>query len=288
MAKNRKSILWFEDDIYVIEAMAEHFKYNNIDVYLASTPKEAVQYLENPNIRIDLAICDIMLKVDPSDLDIDSDNYSGRRSGLQFARYIKEKYPKIKIVGFSVVQDPDVTNWFQRYGAGFFNKPMFPSDFLEEIETILYPKRPKRKPKIFIVHGQDHQVLYEVKNYLQNTLQLGEPVILREQPSLGKTIIEKFEDESKNIDLVFVLLTPDDKVSPKNSTDVVKMRARQNVIFELGFFYSKMQRKKGKTILLHKGQVELPSDISGVIYIDISRGVESASEEIRRELYQWL
>ncbi|HET9211643.1 MAG TPA: TIR domain-containing protein, partial [Thermoanaerobaculia bacterium] len=55
-------------------------------------------------------------------------------------------------------------------------------------------------------------------------------------------------------------------------------------ILELGFFLGKLGRKSGKVLLLHKGPLEIPSDIHGIGYIDISNGIESAGEAIRREL----
>lgn len=136
----------------------------------------------------------------------------------------------------------------------------------------------------FIVHGHDHKSLYELKDYLQNTLKLGEPVILRQMPGLGKTLIEKFEREAEAVDLVFVLLTPDDRVADPSDPDSQKRRARQNVILELGFFLGKLGRESGRVLLLHKGPVEIPSDIVGIEYIDITNGIESAGETIRREL----
>jgi predicted nucleotide-binding protein len=136
----------------------------------------------------------------------------------------------------------------------------------------------------FIVHGHDHQSLYELKDYLQNTLKLGEPVILRQMPGLGKTMIEKFETEAETVELVFVLLTPDDKVEDPVDSNAQRRRARQNVILEMGFFLGKLGRKSGKILLLHKGPVEIPSDIIGIEYIDITNGIESAGEKIRREL----
>lgn len=66
-------------------------------------------------------------------------------------------------------------------------------------------------PKCFIVHGHDDKAKLDLKNYLQNTLKFPEPLVLHELPSIGKNIIEKFEDYAKDVDLVFVLLTPDDK-----------------------------------------------------------------------------
>ena len=143
--------------------------------------------------------------------------------------------------------------------------------------------RTKQSPLAFIVHGHDTHLVLELKNYIQNVLKWREPVILREQPNSGKTIIEKFEDFTQEVDCVFVLLTPDDNVVASGSNDE-KRRSRQNVVFELGFFYGSLGRKSGKVLLLYKGKVELPSDIYGIVWINVTNGIESAGEEIRREL----
>ena len=140
--------------------------------------------------------------------------------------------------------------------------------------TPLTERAGRQEIRSFIVHGHDHQSLYELKDYLQNTLKLAEPVILRKMPGLGKTVIEKFESEAEAVELVFVLLTPDDEVANPSEPDAQKRRARQNVILELGFFLGKLGRKSGKILLLHKGPVELPSDIIGIEYIDITNGIE--------------
>ena len=63
---------------------------------------------------------------------------------------------------------------------------------------------------------------------------------------------------------------------------LLKRRARQNVIFEMGYFLAMLGRKSGRIFLLHQGALELPSDLSGVIYIDITNGIESAGELIRK------
>jgi predicted nucleotide-binding protein len=127
-------------------------------------------------------------------------------------------------------------------------------------------------------------VKLELKNYLQNTLHLPEPIILHEQPNLGRTIIEKFEDYSKLSTHIFILLTPDDVASNPKEPNEQKRRGRQNVIFEMGYFLGKFGRLSGRVTLLTQGEIELPSDISGVVYIDISQGIEAAGENIRREL----
>ena len=136
----------------------------------------------------------------------------------------------------------------------------------------------------FIVHGHDETSKLGLKDYLQNTLKLPEPIILHQQANKGRTVIEKFEECSANIDVAFVLLTPDDIGGLPEGEK--RERARQNVIFELGFFVGRFGRKSGRIIVLHKGNLEIPSDLAGVVYIDISGGIESAGEKIRKELIE--
>jgi predicted nucleotide-binding protein len=71
-----------------------------------------------------------------------------------------------------------------------------------------------------------------------------------------------------------------------NATDDEKRRARQNVVFEMGYFYGKLDRVKGRVIALVKGPIELPSDLSGIVWISIENGIKSAAEAIRNELTQ--
>jgi len=86
------------------------------------------------------------------------------------------------------------------------------------------------------------------------------PVILHEKPNKGKTIIEKFENHSENIGFAIVLLSADDIM--RNG----KCRARQNVILELGYFIAKLGRDNVVALYDASTEVELPSDITGVLY----------------------
>lgn len=87
---------------------------------------------------------------------------------------------------------------------------------------------------VFIVHGQDNEAKESVARFLQK-LDL-EPIKLHELPNAGKTIIEKFEHHSNEVGYAVVLLTPDDLGRNKNNKMDLQPRARQNVIFELGYF----------------------------------------------------
>jgi predicted nucleotide-binding protein len=151
-------------------------------------------------------------------------------------------------------------------------------------EDLIKENESSEKQQIFIVHGHDEITKLELKNYLQNTLKLPEPIILHEKPNHGKTIIEKFEEHASKSTMAFVLLTPDDKILSSTTNKEDLYRARQNVILELGYFIGVLGRKSGKVILLFKGKLDIPSDIAGLIYIDVTHGVEAAGEKIRREL----
>jgi predicted nucleotide-binding protein len=115
---------------------------------------------------------------------------------------------------------------------------------------------------IFIVHGHDEAAKQAVARFLEK-LELN-PIILHEKPDKGRTIIEKFEDYS-DVGFAIILLTPDDVGHLKDKPGEAKPRARQNVIFELGYFIGKLGR--GNVCALHKEGIELPSDIHGVLYV---------------------
>lgn len=118
--------------------------------------------------------------------------------------------------------------------------------------------------RVFVVHGRDDKAKLEVRVFLEQ-LDL-DPVILDEQPSGGQTVIEKFEEHT-DVDFAVVLLTPDDRGKLAGSSDEPQPRARQNVIFEFGFFVGKLGRPR--VCVLHKGKVDIMSDYHGVIYIPL-------------------
>jgi len=89
---------------------------------------------------------------------------------------------------------------------------------------------------------------------------------LHEQSSKGLTIIEKFEEYS-DVAFAVVLLTPDDQGGKADDKEKLHKRARQNVIFELGYFIGKLGRKN--VVGLVKDNIEIPSDYTGIIYIGV-------------------
>lgn len=118
--------------------------------------------------------------------------------------------------------------------------------------------------KAFIVHGHDEGARESAARFLDK---LGiMPVILHEQASGGRTVIEKLEHNA-DVDFAVVLLTPDDVGNIKTDSGNLNPRARQNVILELGYFVGKLGRNR--VCALYKGSVELPSDFVGVVFVDM-------------------
>lgn len=117
--------------------------------------------------------------------------------------------------------------------------------------------------EVFIVHGHDKGAKHEVKGFVEK---LGlKVIILDEQPGRGQTIIEKFEASASNAGFAIVLLTSDDVGAAKDKRDNLKPRARQNVIFEMGYFVKALER--GRVCAMSTEEVEIPSDLAGVEYI---------------------
>jgi len=141
--------------------------------------------------------------------------------------------------------------------------------------------------KVFIVHGHDETTKLSVARFLEK-LDLN-VIILHEQPNKGRTIIEKLEANSSEVDIGYavVLLTPDDmggtasNAAKTSSKLPLRHRARQNVVFELGYFIAKLGRER--VAALYSEGVELPSDYQGVLYTKLD-GSDSWKFELAREM----
>ncbi|PLY08420.1 MAG: hypothetical protein C0625_02195 [Arcobacter sp.] len=116
------------------------------------------------------------------------------------------------------------------------------------------------KKKVFIVHGHEELAISQVSEVIRK-LDL-EPIILRDQVSQSSTVIEKIEKFTNDVSFGIVLYTECDWGGKEQ--DNLQRRARQNVVLEHGYLMAKLGRKN--TLALVKGNVDTPSDISGVVY----------------------
>lgn len=121
----------------------------------------------------------------------------------------------------------------------------------------------KMTNSVFIVHGHDEILKTKVARLLEQ--QGIKAIILHEQTIPGKTIIEKIEQYS-DVGAAIVLFTPDDEGKAK-SEGKYKDRARQNVVFEAGYFMGHLGREKIIPLVPDKS-IELPGDLQGIVYIE--------------------
>lgn len=130
--------------------------------------------------------------------------------------------------------------------------------------------------RIFVVHGRNIGIRDEIELFIRR---IGlTPIILAEQANKGMTIIEKIEKYS-DVSYAIVLYTSCDEGRMKGEKDL-KDRARQNVVFEHGYMVAKLGRDK--VIALVDQGVEIPGDLSGVIYISMQDADWKA--QVMREL----
>jgi predicted nucleotide-binding protein len=120
---------------------------------------------------------------------------------------------------------------------------------------------------VFVVHGHARAALHEAVRVLERGTGR-EVIVLHEQANAGRTILEKFEDYATDASFAVVLLTGDDEGGVRTGTNR-HLRGRQNVIFELGFFFGKLGRRRVAVLL--EENVEKPSDIDGLVYITIDQ-----------------
>jgi predicted nucleotide-binding protein len=277
-----KTVLIVDDDYATASSIASYLLADGFEVNVAHSLEQAIAILEAADCPLDVALIDILLPERADDKGLQFE-------GFNLAERLRQASPTTTLIAISAYMPPDriqaLSGAFDACLSKLTTAPHEIGGFLRQVAE---EQKPRQRPSIFIVHGHDDVSKLALKNYLQNILGLGEPVILHEQPSHGRTIIEKLEAHARRADLVFVLLTPDDVGATSSNVGGSRPRSRQNVIFEMGFFLAKLQRTSGRVILLHKGELELPSDISGVVYIDISDGIEAVGEGIRRELASWL
>ena len=131
--------------------------------------------------------------------------------------------------------------------------------------------------RVFVVHGRDHH-FKDGLVYLLRSLDF-DPIVLQDEPSKSLTVMEKLERDTESIGFGFVLYTSDDISHLPNQPE--RYRARQNVVFEHGLLIGLLGRER--TCALIKGDVEIPSDIQGVLHEHVD-DVKQESLKIARVL----
>ena len=122
-----------------------------------------------------------------------------------------------------------------------------PSNRSQRLESLVWllaedstrVSEPADDRKVLVVHGRNHELRERVARFLMK-LDL-EPVLLEEQAALGRTLIEKLDSQA-GPSFAVVIVTGDDVGALAADADRLRPRARQNVIFELGFSVGRLGR----------------------------------------------
>lgn len=129
--------------------------------------------------------------------------------------------------------------------------------------------------RIFLSHGRSEE-WRSVQSFIEKDLDL-KTMELSQQVNAGRVVIQKLHEESAGCDYAVIIMTGDDAVSDGEK------RARENVMHEIGFFQGKFGLNA--IVLLHEEGVNIPSNLSGIVYISFpSKCIKASFSELQREL----
>jgi predicted nucleotide-binding protein len=278
-------ILLIDDDALETEAVRDalvHY-FPEISVDIVNTERgfrdRLKAILDSPP---DLVILDVMLRwsdasSEPSAPPNELGDFASYRSGLRCHRLLaqNDETKNIPTILYTVLERGDIAEELRNMPQNvvYLKKESDSSPLIRLTRSLLQLKSQmtfstkSAIQKVFLVHGHDEESKETAARFVERLGLIA--VILNEQTSAGRTIIEKFERHSE-VSFALVLLTPDDVGATKGQLDRSKSRARQNVIFELGYFLGKLGRER--VCALYKGEIEIPSDYNAVIYIPMDSG----------------
>jgi CheY-like chemotaxis protein len=255
--------LLVDDDIEFGQRCCEWLLKRNIEPVFCSDAESAELALHRQ--QFDIAIIDLMLPP------------TFRSEGLALLRIIRDQFKHIEPMMITKKNrgTVEIVDEAMRIGARFFlnkNSKIFFPKLEVSMEEILR----NRRANVFLSHGHNELLKLKLKDFLNS--KLGRmPIILAEQSSRGLTVVEKLERVSEMCCFAVVLMTKDDQQVDGG------VRARQNVIHEIGFFQGKYGRKN--VVLLAERGIELFTNISGIIRIEFeAEHFEECYEPLRNEL----
>lgn len=247
----KEKVLLADNDPDQLDVWAEVLKDAGYEVTPASSQAEAQANLIDG--EFDLAILDLHLERDNDPTD---------KSGLNLARLYREKVPIIMLTSLAELEDAVAA--LQQDGhsspaVAFVRKKE------DGAEVLLEEAKKAIVPKVFVAHGHAPRATAAVVRFLKDVG--AQPVVLQEQAVASQTIIEAFEQYA-NVQFAIILMTQDDQGREKGKSKW-EFRARQNVIFELGFLLAKLGRERVVTLMKEGEPVEPPSNYSGILYREL-------------------
>ncbi len=203
------------------------------------------------------------------------------KSSIEYTSFSKIDFSKTALSPEIMFGSPSKQELIRACKEGLETSKAIFENYLEEMEeeshnsTAFSIAQTRDYKSVFIVHGHDGELKERVARLLEQ--QGINPIILSEQVSRGQTIIEKIESNSA-VGGAICLFTADDYGRSK-SDNADSTRARQNVVFETGFFCGKLGRTH--IVILADNNVEMPSDLSGVVYTNTMNWQFSLLKEMK-------
>lgn len=268
-----KTAFIVEDDPFLLPALAGIVE----DLGLVCSTFSSVSEIEGrfEGSAPDVMIVDLALPVHGSNILNETETKGGSETGIPLLRLAKRSWPDTRFGLITGKPSSEVRQWCMDNGVEYLLKPIQRST-LERFLSL-------RSLRSFVVHGRNLPSLEKTKKLLE-ALKI-EPVVLMERPNKGRTVIEKFEEISESCDCAIVVMSPDDVGRLADVTsDKEQSRIRQNVLFELGYFCGNLGRRSGSVILIEFGNIEIPSDLAGVVLLDGNSNFESLKQQIESEL----
>ena len=121
--------------------------------------------------------------------------------------------------------------------------------------------------RVFLSHGRSLEWL-KIQAYLEKDLNIA-TLELAQEPNLGRTVLQKLYEEAQKCSVAVIVMTGDDM------TDEGEVRARENVMHEIGFFQGLYGLQH--VALLHEHGVNIPSNIHGLVYIGFPKDTADAA-----------
>ncbi|NUO18564.1 nucleotide-binding protein [bacterium] len=138
---------------------------------------------------------------------------------------------------------------------------------------------------VFVVYGRDSTARDQLELILRR-IDINPIIIGRIHPD-GSTIIDRLEQHLNACTFVCVLLTPDDEGRLRDSHgSPLALRARQNVVLELGWALGRLGRDK--VAIIHKSDVDMPfedpTDLRGLVHYQYKHTVEEIKVDLAKHL----
>jgi len=197
-------------------------------------------------------------------------------NGILLLREARKKWPNARLILMTGMPSADAQEWCLQNQVRYALKPLS-RDALERILGV-------RRLRGFVVHGRNASACRKAVSALK---QAGiDAVVLMKQPNRGQSVIEKFERVADTCDCAVVVWSPDDfgRLAVSRPKAIGSNRVRQNVLFELGYFYGALRRRSGRVVILEFGATEIPSDLAGILRIDSTRATAEVSAELQHEI----